>query len=43
MGQEEPDEGIVELGQHGVIPNYFQQNQADALDPQLTVMETLER
>jgi ATP-binding cassette subfamily F protein 3 len=31
----------VELGQHNVIPGYFEQNQAEALDLQRTVMETI--
>ena len=33
----------VELGQYGIVPNYFEQNQAQALDPRLTVLETLVR
>ncbi len=33
----------VELGQYGITPNYFEQNQAQALDPRLTVLETLVR
>jgi hypothetical protein len=33
----------VELGAHGVMPNYFEQNQAAALDLNLTVMDTLVR
>jgi ATPase subunit of ABC transporter with duplicated ATPase domains len=43
MGQEQAQRGTVELGAYGVVPNYFQQNQAEALDPALTVLETLER
>ncbi|PRW33209.1 ABC transporter F family member 5 [Chlorella sorokiniana] len=43
MGREEPQEGTVELGQYGIVPNYFEQNQAQALDPRLTVLETLVR
>jgi ATP-binding cassette subfamily F protein 3 len=35
-------EGIVELG-HNVELGYFAQNQADTLNPSLTVMETLEQ
>jgi ATP-binding cassette, subfamily F, member 3 len=41
MGMEKPTEGIVELGQHNVIPGYFEQNQAEALDLKKTVMETI--
>lgn len=32
MGLEKPTEGKVDLGQHNVIPGYFEQNQAEALD-----------
>jgi ATP-binding cassette subfamily F protein 3 len=35
------DEGIIELGKHNVIPGYFEQNQAEALDLNKTVMETI--
>jgi len=42
-GLEQPTEGTVELGKHNVIPGYFEQNQAEALDLQLTVMETIHR
>lgn len=41
MGMEEPTEGKVELGKHNVIPGYFEQNQAEALDLIKTVMETI--
>ncbi|KYC43361.1 lysophospholipase [Scytonema hofmannii PCC 7110] len=41
MGLEKPTEGNVELGQHNVIPGYFEQNQAEALDLKKTVMETI--
>ncbi|KAK9809695.1 hypothetical protein WJX73_005997 [Symbiochloris irregularis] len=41
MGQEQPISGSVTLGPHSVIPNYYQQNQSEALDPSMTVMETL--
>lgn len=41
MGMEPPTEGTVELGQHNVIPGYFEQNQAEALDLSRTVMETI--
>jgi ATP-binding cassette subfamily F protein 3 len=41
MGIEPPTEGAVELGDHNVIPGYFEQNQAEALDLKKTVMETI--
>ncbi len=41
MGMEPPTEGKVSLGEHNVIPGYFEQNQAEALDLQKTVMETI--
>ncbi|MDM9381721.1 ABC-F family ATP-binding cassette domain-containing protein [Chlorogloeopsis sp. ULAP01] len=41
MGIEEPTEGSVSLGEHNVIPGYFEQNQAEALDLQRTVVETI--
>ncbi|MEQ8757431.1 MAG: ABC-F family ATP-binding cassette domain-containing protein [Coleofasciculus sp. G1-WW12-02] len=41
MGMENATEGIVELGQHNVIPGYFEQNQAEALELSKTVMETI--
>ncbi|MBD2677896.1 MULTISPECIES: ABC-F family ATP-binding cassette domain-containing protein [Nostoc] len=41
MGMEPPTEGTVELGEHNVIPGYFEQNQAEALDLKKTVMETI--
>jgi len=41
MGVEPPTEGIVKLGDHNVIPGYFEQNQAEALDLKKTVMETI--
>lgn len=40
-GMEEPTEGTVKLGEHNVIPGYFEQNQAEALDLTKTVMETI--
>lgn len=33
----------VGLGEHNIVPNYFEQNQAEALDPQVTVLDTLIR
>ncbi|MBD2530908.1 ABC-F family ATP-binding cassette domain-containing protein [Nostoc flagelliforme FACHB-838] len=41
MGMEQPTEGSVQLGDHNVIPGYFEQNQAEALDLKKTVMETI--
>jgi ATP-binding cassette subfamily F protein 3 len=41
MGMEPPTEGTVKLGDHNVIPGYFEQNQAEALDLKKTVMETI--
>ncbi|MBD2450309.1 ABC-F family ATP-binding cassette domain-containing protein [Nostoc sp. FACHB-152] len=41
IGTETPTEGIVNLGDHNVIPGYFEQNQAEALDLKKTVMETI--
>lgn len=41
MGMENPTEGTVEIGNHNVIPGYFEQNQAEALDLNRTVMETI--
>jgi ATP-binding cassette subfamily F protein 3 len=40
-GLEAPTEGTVKLGDHNVIPGYFEQNQAEALDLQKTVMATI--
>jgi ATP-binding cassette subfamily F protein 3 len=41
MGMENPSEGKVQLGAHTVIPAYFEQNQAEALDLLKTVMQTV--
>ncbi|OUL28181.1 ABC-F family ATP-binding cassette domain-containing protein [Nostoc sp. 106C] len=41
MGMEPPTEGSVQLGDHNVLPGYFEQNQAEALDLKKTVMETI--
>ena len=42
MGQEDPIEGEVSMGEHGIVPNYFEQNQAEALDPEKNAIETLQ-
>lgn len=41
MGLEAPLEGAAALGEHNVIPSYFEQNQAEALDLNKTVMATI--
>lgn len=41
MGMEQATEGTVKLGDHNVIPSYFEQNQAEALDLNKTVMDTI--
>jgi len=41
MGMEKFDEGTVEIGKHNVIPGYFEQNQAEALDLDKTVINTI--
>jgi ATP-binding cassette subfamily F protein 3 len=41
MGREQPEDGKVELGKHNVIPSYFEQNQAEALDLDKLVMDTI--
>ena len=41
MGIENPEEGVAELGKHNIIPGYFEQNQAEALELDKTVMETI--
>lgn len=38
---EQPDEGTVKLGEHNVVLGYFEQNQAEALDLDKTVFETI--
>jgi ATP-binding cassette, subfamily F, member 3 len=41
MGMEKPSEGTIKLVDHNVLPGYFEQNQAEALDLNKTVMETI--
>jgi len=41
MGLEQPTEGTVKMGGHNVIPGYFEQNQAEALDLNKSVMQTI--
>ncbi len=41
LGLEEPEEGEAGIGEHNVIPAYFEQNQAEALDLNRTVIDTL--
>ncbi|XGB41774.1 MAG: ATP-binding cassette domain-containing protein [Nodosilinea sp. LVE1205-7] len=40
-GLEAPSDGQVNLGQHNVIPSYFEQNQAEALDLDKLVLDTI--
>eukprot|EP00257_Ricinus_communis_P021421 XP_015580910.1 ABC transporter F family member 5 [Ricinus communis] len=42
MGLEKPNAGEIVLGEHNVLPNYFEQNQAEALDLDKTVLQTVE-
>lgn len=41
MGSEAPTEGSVKLGDHNIVPAYFEQNQAEALDLSKTVLSTI--
>ncbi|CAN1345025.1 ABC transporter F family member 5 [Linum perenne] len=41
MGTEKPTEGEIVLGEHNVLPNYFEQNQAEALDLEKSVLDTV--
>jgi ATP-binding cassette, subfamily F, member 3 len=40
-GSEEPIEGNVGFGEHNVVPGYFEQNQAEALDLAKSVLDTI--
>ncbi len=40
-GSEPADDGEVSIGSHNVIPGYFEQNQAEALDLSKTVIRTI--
>ncbi|MGB3570431.1 MAG: ABC-F family ATP-binding cassette domain-containing protein [Phormidesmis sp.] len=40
-GIEAADDGSVAIGSHNVIPSYFEQNQAEALDLSKTVIKTI--
>lgn len=40
-GQEKPMDGSAKLGDHNIVPAYFEQNQAEALDMEKTVLETI--
>ena len=42
MGREEADEGKAQITGSNIVANYFEQNQADALDLSLTVSKTVE-
>uniref|UniRef100_A0A2P2K7I6 Uncharacterized protein MANES_12G143100 n=1 Tax=Rhizophora mucronata TaxID=61149 RepID=A0A2P2K7I6_RHIMU len=42
MGLQKPTAGEIVLGDHNVLPNYFEQNQAEALILEKTVLETVE-
>jgi ATP-binding cassette, subfamily F, member 3 len=41
MGMEHQTSGTISLGEHNVIPSYFEQNQAEALDLSKTVLATI--
>lgn len=41
MGQEAPTDGTVRLGEHNIVPAYFEQNQAEALDLEKTVLASV--
>ena len=41
MGLEEPEEGSILIGKYNIIPSYFEQNQAEALELKKTVIDTI--
>jgi hypothetical protein len=41
MGREQPNKGTVRMGELNILPNCFEQNQAEALDLDMTVLDTL--
>lgn len=41
-GKETPDDGTAEIVGQNIVMNYFEQNQADALDLSLDVMQTIQ-
>ena len=41
MGMEKPEDGFARIGPHNVIARYFEQNQAEALDLNKLVIDTL--
>jgi ATP-binding cassette subfamily F protein 3 len=41
MGMEPYEEGEVKMGEYNIVPGYFEQNQAEALDLEKTVMDTI--
>ncbi len=40
-GLESPIDGTVKIGDHNILPAYFEQNQAEALDMEKTVLATI--
>jgi len=42
VGKETPDEGSAKIVGKNIVMNYFEQNQADALDLSLTVIDTIQ-
>ncbi len=41
MDLEKPDEGSLKLGKYNIIPSYFEQNQAEALKLDKTIIDTM--